>query len=50
MIDEWILYEDVNAGNRIYFDLNMNSNVCMCIKICIPVKCEYFLSSRSTYS
>lgn len=47
MMDEWVLYEDVNAGSRIYFDLNMNNIVCMCIKMCIPVTCESLLSSSS---
>jgi len=50
MMDECVLYEDVIAGNRIYFDLNMNNIVCMCIKMCIPVTRESLLSSRSTDS
>lgn len=46
-MDECVLYEDVIAGNRIYFDLNMNNIACMCIKMCIPVTRESLLSSRS---
>ena len=49
-MDECVLCEDVIAGNRIYFDLNMNNIVCMCIKMCVPVTCESLLSSRSTDS
>jgi len=50
MMDECVLYEDVNAANRIYFDLNMNSIVCMCVKMCTPVTCESLLSSKNTDS
>ena len=45
-MNECVLYENVNAANRLYFDLNMNSIVCMCVKMCIPVTCESLLSSQ----
>lgn len=38
-MDECFLYEDVNAGNRIYFDLNMSNIVC----VCIYIRCIYLL-------